>query len=84
VKEAASGQGTTDSRPSGLRGQAGPAAAQWGEGERVGRRPRPMRLGRKPELGPIEEIKPFRILFEIQIFGKIWKFVQGDLEWILT
>jgi hypothetical protein len=59
AKEAASGQGTTDSRPSGLRGQAGPAVTQWGEGERVGRRPRPRRLGQKPELGPIEEIKPF-------------------------
>jgi hypothetical protein len=26
--------------------------------------------GRKPELGPIEEIKHFRILFGIRIFGK--------------
>jgi hypothetical protein len=40
--------------------------------------------GPKPKLGPIQEIKPFQILFGIQIFGKVWKFAQGDLEGILT
>jgi hypothetical protein len=42
-----------------------------GRGEQAGRRPRPRRMGRKPELGPIKEIKLFLILFEIQIFGKL-------------
>jgi hypothetical protein len=32
----------------------------------------------------VQEIKPFRILFGIWIFGKLWKFVQRDLEGILT
>jgi hypothetical protein len=32
----------------------------------------------------VQEIKSFRILFGIWIFGKLWKFVQGDLEGILT
>jgi hypothetical protein len=40
--------------------------------------------GPKPKLGPIQEIKPFQILFGIQIFGKVWKSAQGDLEGILT
>jgi hypothetical protein len=40
--------------------------------------------GPKPEPDPIQEIEPFRILFGIQIFGKVWKFAQGDLEGILT
>jgi hypothetical protein len=61
-----------------------PRPKRSGGGERAGRRPSPRRLGRKPELGSIQEIKPFRILFEIQIFGKLWKFAQGDLEGILT
>jgi hypothetical protein len=34
VKEAASGQGTTDTRPSGPRGQAGPAERPRPSGER--------------------------------------------------
>jgi hypothetical protein len=42
---------------------------QWGE--QAGRRLRPRRLGRKPELGPIQEIKPFQILFEIQFFANL-------------
>jgi hypothetical protein len=85
TKEAASGQGTTDSWPAGLRGQAErPRPSGERESEPVGKKGSGPRLGRKPELGPIQGIKPFRILFEIQIFGKIWKFVQGDLEWILT
>jgi hypothetical protein len=41
------------------------AEAQWGEGERAGQRPWPRGLGQKPELGPIQEVKPFRILFGI-------------------
>jgi hypothetical protein len=32
----------------------------------------------------VKEIKSFRILFGIWIFGKFLKFVQGDLERILT
>jgi hypothetical protein len=56
-----------------VRGWAGPAG-----------RPRPKRNGGKPKLGPIQEIKPFRILFGIQIFIKVWKFAHGDLEGILT
>jgi hypothetical protein len=51
------------------------------------------RLGRKGEeerwaaVGPKNEngwIKSFRILFEILIFCKLWKFAQGDSEGILT
>jgi hypothetical protein len=39
-----------------------------------------------PEIGygQIQEIKSFRILFEIWIFGKLLKFAQGDSEGILT
>jgi hypothetical protein len=40
--------------------------------------------GPKPEPGPIQQIKPFRILFGIRIFGRVWKFAQGYLEGILT
>jgi hypothetical protein len=47
------------------------AQEEWGVEERAGRRPRPRRLGRKPKLGTIQEIKPFQILFEIWIFGKL-------------
>jgi hypothetical protein len=32
----------------------------------------------------VQEIKSFHILFGIWIFGKQWKFVQRDLEGILT
>jgi hypothetical protein len=32
----------------------------------------------------VQEIKSFQILFRIWIFGKLWKFVQGDLDEILT
>jgi hypothetical protein len=32
----------------------------------------------------VQELKSFRILFGIWIFGILWKFVQGDLEGILT
>jgi hypothetical protein len=32
----------------------------------------------------VQGIKSFRILFGIWIFGKLWKFVQVDLEGILT
>jgi hypothetical protein len=32
----------------------------------------------------VEEIKSFQILFGIWIFDKLWKFVQGNLEGILT
>jgi hypothetical protein len=36
------------------------------------------------EWAKVQEIKSFRILFGIWIFDKLWKFVQGDLEGILT
>jgi hypothetical protein len=32
----------------------------------------------------VQEINSFRILFGIWIFSKLWKFVQGDLQGILT
>jgi hypothetical protein len=32
----------------------------------------------------VQEIKSFRILFGFWIFGKLWKFVHGYLEGILT
>jgi hypothetical protein len=32
----------------------------------------------------VQEIKSFQILFGIWIFDKLWKFVQGNLEGILT
>jgi hypothetical protein len=41
-------------------------------------------VGPKIENGRTQEIKSFRILFKIWIFGKLWKFVQGDSEGILT
>jgi hypothetical protein len=41
-------------------------------------------VGPKTENGQTQEIKSFRILFKIWIFGKLWKFVQGDSEGILT
>jgi hypothetical protein len=47
----------------GRAGREAKAQEEWGE--RADRRPRPRWLGRKPELGPIQEIKPFQILFEI-------------------
>jgi hypothetical protein len=51
---------------------------QKGEGERC--------AAGRPEIknGRNQEIKSFQILFEIWIFGKIWKFAQGDSEGILT
>jgi hypothetical protein len=61
MREAAIRQDATDARPAGLRGRAGPTKVEWGEGERrlgkeKGSGPR---LGQKPELGPIQVIKPF-------------------------
>jgi hypothetical protein len=40
--------------------------------------------GPEIENGRIQEIKSFRILFGMWIFGKLWKFAQGDSEGILT
>jgi hypothetical protein len=64
MKEEAIGQGATDVRPARLRGRAGPAERARPSGEREsgwlgkekGSGPR---LGQKPELGPIQVIKPF-------------------------
>jgi hypothetical protein len=91
VKEAASGQGTTDSRPYGPRGQTGLAKrlGQWGEVEHArGRacwpKAKAQAAGPKTGAGPNSRNKPFRILFGIRIFCKLWIFVQGDLEGILT
>jgi hypothetical protein len=66
----------------GRAGREAKAQEEWRE--MANRTPRLRWLGRKPELGPIQEIKPFQILFEIYIFGQLWKFVHGDLEGILT
>jgi hypothetical protein len=41
------------------------AEAQEYWGKKAGHRPKPRRLGQKHELGPIQKIKPFLILFEI-------------------
>jgi hypothetical protein len=64
VREAAIGQGATDARLTGPRGQAGPAKRLRPSGEREsGRLGKEKgsgpRLGRKPELGLIHVIKPF-------------------------
>jgi hypothetical protein len=59
----------------GRRERGGPRLGQKGEGERWA------------TAGPETEngwIKSFRILFEIWIFGKLWKFAQVDSEGILT
>jgi hypothetical protein len=37
-----------------------------------------------PRLGRNGWIKSVRILFEIWIFGKLWKFAQGDSEGIFA
>jgi hypothetical protein len=37
----------------------------------------------EPELGPIQEIKSFRILFEIWIFCQTLKFAQGDFDMMI-
>jgi hypothetical protein len=76
VREAAIGQGAIDAQLAGPRGRAGPAERLRPNGERESRRLEKEkgsgpRLGQKPELGPIQVIKPFRILFEFQIFGKL-------------
>jgi hypothetical protein len=42
-----------------------------GRGEAAGWEKNGPWLGQKPELGPIQVIKPFRILFEFWIFGKL-------------
>jgi hypothetical protein len=70
VREAAIGQGATDAR------SAGPAERPRSSGERESDRlgkekGSGPRLGQKLELGPIQVIKPFRILFEFRIFGKL-------------
>jgi hypothetical protein len=74
VREVAIGQGATDARSAGPRGRAGPAERPRPSGERgSGRLEKKCgpRLGQEPELGPIQVIKPFRILFEFRIFGKL-------------
>jgi hypothetical protein len=75
-----SGRGTGWAGPSRLGGQ-GPKGVEG----RAGRpKAKAQAAGPKPEPDPIQEIKHFRILFGIRIFGKVWKFAQGDLEGILT
>jgi hypothetical protein len=76
VREAAIGQGVTDARSAGPRGRAGPVERprpSWErESGRLGKeKGSGLRLDRKPELGPIQVIKHFRILFEFHIFGKL-------------
>jgi hypothetical protein len=41
-------------------------------------------VGEEGRWAKVQEIKSFQILFGIWIFGKLWKFVQVDLEGILT
>jgi hypothetical protein len=76
VREAAIGQSATDTRSAGLRGRAWPAERLRPSGEREsGRLGKEKgsgpRLGQKLELGPIQVIKPFRILFKFWIFLKL-------------
>jgi hypothetical protein len=66
TREAAIGQGAIDARPTGPRGRALPAERPRPSGEResgqLGKeKGSGLRLGRKPELGLIQVIKPFRI-----------------------
>jgi hypothetical protein len=76
------------SRVSEGEGRAGPSQpggqGPKGVGRRAGRpKAKAQAAGLKPEPCPIQEIKPFQNLFGIQIFGKVLKFAQGDLEGIL-
>jgi hypothetical protein len=69
MREAAIGQGATDARSAGSRGRAGPTKRPRPSGERESGRLGKEKgsgpwLGRKPELGTIQVIKPFQILFE--------------------
>jgi hypothetical protein len=52
----------------GWAGREAEAQLEWGGAGRPKAKAQAARL--KPELGPIQEIKPFQILFGIQIFGK--------------
>jgi hypothetical protein len=66
TREAAIGQGATNAQPAGPRGRAGPAERLRPSGEREsGRLGKEKgsgpRLGRKPELVPIQLIKHFQI-----------------------
>jgi hypothetical protein len=68
TKEVASGQGATDTRPVGPRGKTGPVERPRPSGEREsgpvgeGKGSGPW-LGRKPVLGPIQEIKHFQLFY---------------------
>jgi hypothetical protein len=89
VREAAIGQGATDARPTGPRAQAGPAERLRPSGERESGRLGKEKgsglwLGQKPELGPISSNKTFLNFIWNLNFWQLWKFVQGDLEGILT
>jgi hypothetical protein len=69
-------------------GQAGPTRRPRpsGEGESrpVGKEGRWPRLGRKPELGQSSRNKIILNFFWNLDFCKVWKFLQGDLDGILT
>jgi hypothetical protein len=69
MREATIGQGATDARSAAPRGRAGPAKRPrpgWErESDRLGKeKGSGPRLDQKPELGPIQVIKPFQIFFE--------------------
>jgi hypothetical protein len=52
------------------------AKAKRSGGKQASRRPRPRRLGQKPELGPIQEIKLFEFYLKFRIlanFGNLHK-----------
>jgi hypothetical protein len=76
MREAAIGQSAIDTRSAGPRGRAGPAERLKPSGERESDRLGKEKgsgpwLGQILELGPIQVIKPFRILFEFWIFVKL-------------
>jgi hypothetical protein len=47
------------------------------EVERVGQRPRPRPLGRKPELAPIQEINLFEFYLEFGFFANFGYLYKG-------
>jgi hypothetical protein len=76
MREGAIGQGATDACSAAPRGRAGlakrPRPSWERESDRLGKeKGSGPRLGRKPELGPIQVIKPFQILFEFWTFVKL-------------
>jgi hypothetical protein len=65
--------------PANQRGEAVEQAGPEGGGRDMGHG-----WAKNQKWAKVQEIMSFRILFGIWIFGKLWKFVLGDLEEILT